>query len=428
VKTPAARLIATICFAEVLSMTGFSAFVTLLPVLAPEFGLNNSQAGLVSGTVLGGYMAGVPFLGPLTDRIDPRRVYLIAAIAAAAGALGFALLASGFWTAFLCQALIGVGLAGTYIPGMKALTDRLEGPSQSRGAAIYGANFGIGVSVSLVLSGAMADAFGWRMAFVAASAGPLLAAAIIMLALEAGVPRAAARPALLDFRPVLRNRHVRPYLFTTAAHSWELHGTRSWLVAFLTFAAGARGGIENVPVSVALVTALIFLLGPLASVSGNELAMRYGRARVLTFGPVLSAAASCVIGFLAASPWIGLLAFAAIHMYFVGIDAGTMTAGVVSAADPAHRGATLTLYSMVGFSTGFISPTVFGLVLDLAGGRGEVMAWGLAFASLGLVSILGAIPARRLLVAEYSTRYRGESDAERGTQGGEPARDRSQGS
>jgi len=396
VSTPSVRLIATICCAEALSMTAFSAFVTLLPVLAPEFELNNAQAGLISGIVLGGYMAGVPILGPLTDRVDARRVYLVAAIVAASGALGFSFVASGFWSAFVCQALIGVGLAGTYIPGMKALTDRLEGPLQSRGAAIYGATFGVGASASLILAGAMAEAFGWRIAFLAASAGPLLAAAIIVLALERRVPRPATRPALFDFRPVLRNRAVRPYLFATAAHSWELHATRSWLVAFLTFAVGLRSGAESVPVSVALTAAVIFLLGPLASVSGNELALRFGRARVMTFGPTLSAIASCTIGFLAGSPWIGLLVFAAVHMYFIGIDAGTMTAGVVNATEPAHRGATLTLYSLVGFGTGFISPTVFGVVLDLAGGRGELVAWGLAFASLGVVALLGVIPARRL--------------------------------
>ncbi|MBI4193450.1 MAG: hypothetical protein HY526_00065 [Betaproteobacteria bacterium] len=65
-----------------------------------------------------------------------------------------------------------------------------------------------------------------------------------------------------------------------------------------------------------------------------------------------------------------LLVFAAVRMYFVGIDAGVMTAGVVSAAKAAHRGATMTVHSLVGFATGFISPTVFGAVLDLAGGRG----------------------------------------------------------
>jgi MFS family permease len=105
---------------------------------------------------------------------------------------------------------------------------------------------------------------------------------------------------------------------------------------------------------------------------------------------------SCAIGFLAGSPWIGLLVFAVVHMYFVGIDAGTMTAGVVNAAEPAHRGATMALYSLLGFGTGFISPAVFGAVLDLAGGRGELMAWGLAFASLGVVALMGVIPARML--------------------------------
>ncbi len=392
----AGRLIATMCCAEVLSMTGFSAFVTLLPVLAPEFGLNNSQAGLIGGIVLGGYMAGVPFLGPLTDRIDARRVYAVAALLAASGALGFSLVAHGFWSAFLCQALIGVGLAGTYVPGMKALTDRVGGALQSRGAAIYGATFGMGASVSLLLAGAIAEVFGWRAAFLVASAGPIGAAAIVLLALERRIPRPATRPALLDFRPVLRNQAVRPYFFSTAAHSWELHSTRSWLVAFLTFAAGLRSGAESVPISVALSAALIFLIGPIASISGNELALRLGRARVMTFGSALSAIASCIIGFLAGSPWLALLAFAAIHMYLIGVDAGAMTAGVVNAAEPAHRGSTLTLYSLVGFGTGFFSPTVFGVVLDLAGGRGELVAWGLAFASLGLVALLGVIPARVL--------------------------------
>ena len=396
VSAPAGRIIATVCFAEVLSMTAFSAFAALLPVLAPEFGLNNSQAGLISGAVLGGYMAAVPFLGSLTDRVDARRVYAVAALVAACGALGFFLFAKGFWSALLCQVLIGIGLAGTYIPGMKALTDRVEGSWQSRGAAIYGAIFGAGASVSLILCGALAGAFGWRTAFLVASVGPLLAGAIIVLALKRLVPQPAAPRALLDFRPVVRNAAVRPYLFAIAAHSWELHATRAWLVAFLTYAASLKGGAVGMSVSVPLTAALIILLGPVASVSGNEFALRIGRARMMTIGSGVSAIMSCTIGFLAGSPWIALLAFAVVHMYFVGVDAGTMTAGVVNATDPAHRGATMSLYSLIGFGMGFISPAVFGAVLDLAGGRGELRAWGLAFMSLGVVAFLGVIPARML--------------------------------
>lgn len=395
-NAPAGRIIATVCFAEVLSMTAFSAFAALLPVLAPEFGLNNSQAGLISGVVLGGYMAAVPFLGPLTDRVDARRVYAAAAIVTACGALGFSFLASGFWSAMLCQALIGVGLAGTYIPGMKALTDRVDGPWQSRSAAIYGATFGAGASASLILSGAIAGTFGWRTAFLVASIGPLLAAAIIVLRLKRLPAQPVARRALLDFRPVFRNVAVRPYLFAVAAHSWELHATRAWLVAFLTFAAGLRGGAESEPGPVALTAALIILLGPIASVSGNEFALRFGRARMMTIGASVSAIMSCTIGFIAGSPWVALLTFAVVHMYFIGVDAGTMTAGVVNATPPAHRGSTMALYSLIGFGMGFVSPAVFGAVLDLAGGRGKLMAWGFAFMSLGVIAFLGVFPARRL--------------------------------
>jgi MFS family permease len=394
-----ARLIATICLAEAICMAAFSAFATLLPMLAPEFGLSNTQAGLISGIVLGGYMVGVALLGPLTDRMDARRVYAVSAFVAAAGALGFALFARGFWTALVSQSLIGFGLAGSYISGMKALTDRIAGRWQTRAAAWYGATFGIGASLSMASCGLIAGAFGWRTAFMAASAGSLLAAAIVMTALERSVPRPTARPALLDFRPVIRNRAVRPYLFASGTHSWELHGTRAWLVAFLTFAADEQGGTGGAPVSIALTAAIIYLFGPVASVCGNELALRYGRARVMVAGPAASAVLSCAIGFLAGSPWLALLAFAAVHMFFVTMDAGAITGGVVPAAEPAHRGATISLYSLTGFGMGCVAPAAFGVILDLGGGRGELVAWGLAFASLGAVAVLGIIPARRLAVS-----------------------------
>jgi hypothetical protein len=62
----------------------------------------------------------------------------------------------------------------------------------------------------------------------------------------------------------------------------------------------------------------------------------------------------------------------------------------------------MALYSLIGFGMGFISPAVFGAVLDLAGGRGNLMAWGLAFTSLGVVAMLGVIPARMLKKAVTS--------------------------
>src|SRR3546814_10399042 len=62
----------------------------------------------------------------------------------------------GLWTGSLWRFLQGVGLAGTYMPGLKALTDRLPVSAQSRGVAFYTSSFGIGASLSFLFAGEIA--------------------------------------------------------------------------------------------------------------------------------------------------------------------------------------------------------------------------------------------------------------------------------
>jgi MFS family permease len=402
-----ARLIAIVCGAEILGLATFATYVTLLPQIAAEFALNNTQAGMIGGMLFGGYMAAVPFIGPLTDRVDPRRVHLVASLVAALGASGFALAASGFLSALLCQALLGIGLAGTYVPGLKLLGDRLEGKTQARGTALYAATFGVGTSISMALCGLSGAAYGWRAAFLIAACGPVISTGLVMIFVRWRAPIARAQSALLDFRPVFRNATVRAYLLSGTAHAWELFGLRSWLVAFLVFAESLRDPSDALTISMAVVAALINLLGPIASFSGAELALRIGRARIITVGAALSGLGSCVLGFLAGSPWLILLSFASLHMMLVLIDASAVTSALVIAAAPESRGTTLAVFSFLSFGTGFVSPAAFGLVLDLAGGRESTLAWGLAFASLGvvgMVSLIGAAMLFRLQKASAASR------------------------
>jgi len=129
----ASRAIAWMCAAHVVSMLGFATYATLLPRLQDEWSMNNSQAGFISGMFFAGYMAAVPLLTSLTDRVDARRIYF-ASCAVAAGALtGIALFAQGVNSAALLQLAAGAGIAGTYMPGLRALTDNVEGArAQSR--------------------------------------------------------------------------------------------------------------------------------------------------------------------------------------------------------------------------------------------------------------------------------------------------------
>src|SRR3954465_4395638 len=84
-------VVAVLCAAEVLTMTGVSTFAALLPILRDEWHASNTIAGLISGAFFGGYMVAVPLLVSLTDRIPARRVYLFACVALACGSGAFAL-------------------------------------------------------------------------------------------------------------------------------------------------------------------------------------------------------------------------------------------------------------------------------------------------------------------------------------------------
>lgn len=394
-------LIAAMCAAEVLGMLGISSFAALLPVFAEEWGLSNANAGMIGGLYFAGYVVAVPVLTSLTDRIDARIIYFGGMTATALALLGFALTANGFWSAAGWQALAGAGLAGTYMPGLKALGDRLGARDQSRAVAFYTGSYAIGMSLSFLAAGEIARWSDWRAAFAVAALGSLAAMAIAGVALAGH--RAAKHPVpdthLLDFRPVFANRAAMGYVLGYAAHVWELFGLRAWLVAFLVFGASFDGGVQSW-LRPTMVATLFMLIGAPASILGNELCLRFGRRRVISTIMLASAGLSCAMGFLGTIDYgvlsVVCLAYGALLM----ADSASLTAGMVEAAEPGYRGATMAVHSTLGFLGAAAAPPVFGLVLDITGGRTDANAWGYAFISLGVVAALGplalAYGARRL--------------------------------
>ncbi|MGZ8209140.1 MAG: MFS transporter [Burkholderiales bacterium] len=385
----AVRLTAIMCIAESLSMTGFAAYTSLLPQLQREWSLTNSEAGLIGGVFYAGYMAAVPVLTSLTDRIDSRRVYAWACVLSVVGAAGFAWLAQGLWTALAFQFLIGAGLAGTYMPGLKTLTDQLEGAVQSRATAFYTASFGVGSSLSIIACGKIGGELGWQWAFAYGAVGPLIAAALVMRAMPPGRTRPAHEPSrpLLDFRPAFKNRATVAYIAGYCAHNYELFGQRSWMVAFLVFCASLQPAEAPMVIGAATLAACINMLGPVMSVSGNELAIRFKRERVIFTFMTASGLVACVLGYTAGLPWWIVVVFMAFHYGLMLGDSAALTSGAIASAPIHERGSTMAVYSFVGFTAAFLSPLVFGVVLDLGGGNQSTVAWGLAFTSIGIFGV-----------------------------------------
>ncbi len=385
------RAVLLLCAAEILSMTGFATYPALLPLLQTEWGLTNTAAGLLSGIYFAGYMAAVPILVSFTDHTDTRRIYLLATLLAGAGSLGFALFAQGIFSALIFQALVGAGLAGTYMPGLRLLTDHFHGPRQSRCIAFYTASFGFGTTGSLLLAGGLEGA-GWHWAFAAAAAGPLIAGPLVFFSFPPAPPHPSDfRPsALFDFRPVLRNRQAMRYILGYAAHCWELFGLRSWMPAFFAFSLGLTATRSNSLVNAAALAAWVNLLGPVASILGNEMAVRRGRPAVVLATMAASGVLAWVVGFSAPLPILLVFTLMIVYFLLVMADSAALTAGLIAAADPARRGATMAMHSFLGFGAGFLAPLAFGAVLDLAGGNERVPAWGIAFGALGAWCLVGA--------------------------------------
>jgi MFS family permease len=254
--------------------------------LIPLWGLSGAQAGLMASAYSFGYMLAVPFLATLTDRIDARAILLAGSALSGLATAAFGLLADGLVSAIVLWGLAGIGFAGAYMPGLKALTDRLTAGESSRAITFYTSSYSVGVGLSFLVAQLVADHIGWRAAFFVTSLGPL--GMIITCLLLAPSKPAPAAGHLLDFQPVFRNRAALGYVLGYGAHCFELYGMRTWIVAFWTFVVAHNGGSALLaPVAVSV---LVTLLAMPASILGNEAALRFGRHRAITAVMIASAA------------------------------------------------------------------------------------------------------------------------------------------
>jgi MFS family permease len=384
-------LIASVCISEILSVMAIMFFPALLPDFQTEWGLTNTEAGWISGIYFGGYAAFVPILVSLTDRVDPRKIYLLSAGLGAISMIGFGLLAQGFWTATAFRLLAGISFAGTYMPGVKALSDRIIGTKQSRAISFYTASIGVGTATSVFLAGFLSSYFGWRWAAILIGLCPAAGMVLFALAVRPKPPQTPdqlVRTSFLDFRPAFRNRSAIGYMLGYAAHCWELFGFRSWMVAFMSFSLGLQSQI-NLGLSPQSLVTLILLAGVPASILGNEGALYWGRRRFITIVMLISGLIGCVIGFAGGLIFIVVAGLCFAYWIAIMTDSGSLTAGLVIAAKAEEVGRTMAVYSFVGLSMGFVAPLAVGAVLDIAGSG--IVGWGMAFATLGLVAMSGAL-------------------------------------
>ncbi|WP_310496482.1 MFS transporter, partial [Sandarakinorhabdus sp.] len=202
-----------------------------------DLGLSDTQLGLMTGLAFALFYAvlGVP-IARWADRPGSDRVGLIAAsLVVWSGMTALCGLAQNFTQLLLARIGVGVGEAGCTPAAHSLITDAVPASRRATAIAFYGLGIPIGTLLGTIIGGSLADAFGWRRAFLVVGLPGVALALFVWFALRdprkrlTAAQSAAAPPRLAAMAALRQLAQSRAYLLIMLA---------SGLVAFLSYGKG----------------------------------------------------------------------------------------------------------------------------------------------------------------------------------------------
>jgi MFS family permease len=378
----------------------FLSFAGALPILQADWSLSNTQAGVIQAAGQVGYLLAVLVSSSLTDYVIPKHLIIGGALWAGLSNLAFALFAKDATSAIIFRALIGMGVAFIYMPGVKLISQQI--PTTQRGSAVglFVASFTFGSAVSIALGGNLASILGWRLAFSLMSIGPLVGALISWRTLPEAEKPDFQREEPVPFSALLNNRSAVLVILLYICHAWEVLGLRSWLAAYLT-AVGVQNGANLAAATRvgATVTGIATLVAATATASVAAFSDQFGRKIIIVVVMGISLFVTSFLGFTWNFPWVIVVGVSLAAAFFSNADSAVISTTLTEVVPTNYLGRTLAIYSFLGFAAGSISPFVFGAALDFATANELIFAsdlgspWSWCFATLALGSLVGLIIA-----------------------------------
>lgn len=358
--------------------------------------MNNTRAGIIFSSYQLGYIASGVLLSTLSDRLNIRWIFLISATWSCIANLLFALYADDYYSGLFLRGLTGIGMGGTYMPGLKLVAERFDSSRRGRAIGMYVGSLVLGASLSLAIPGFVAGTYGWRMAMAVCSAGVFIGICLAFPVFRGYQPVPVIKSKTGFSGEILCNKPALLVIAGYASHMWEMYGMRSWLAPFFTASLVSCGMATSKATGIAAtIAALLVGIGTFSTAITGLLSDRFGRTRTVTIVMLGSACCSFVFGWLInASPVIALLV-GIIYGWLIVAESPVFSTALTELVAPGYLGAAMGMQSLAGYTMGMISPAVFGWALDyfqdwqpwpeIDG------AWGLAFSTLALGALFGPL-------------------------------------
>ena len=153
----------------------------LIEPIKNEFGATDTEMGLLTGLAFGLLYAalGIP-VGRLADHSNRRNI-----IAVCCGLWSLATMACGFatqyWHMLVARMSVAIGEAGGMAPSISVVSDLYPPRIRSLAISLFMMGPNLGTLLGLVIGGMVAQAYGWRMVFVAFGVPGIVLALLVYL-------------------------------------------------------------------------------------------------------------------------------------------------------------------------------------------------------------------------------------------------------
>ncbi|MDZ7700927.1 MAG: MFS transporter [Halobacteriales archaeon] len=362
-------VVGAVSLAHFLSHFYFLVFPPLFPLFREEFGVSNTQLGLLFSLLfLMPTVLQIP-VGDLVDRTGAKRVFVVGLALTGLGTTATAL-ADSYLALLGFVLLAGVGQSAFHPADFALLETVSDASNRGKGFGAHTFAGFLGFAAGPLVAGGLGVRFGWRAALAGLGLVGLAYAAaawLVLAPVHAGTGTAedtggndgplANWGQLADPRVALT---VLFFVVITVAGT----GTQSFTVVFLTDAVGLGVAAANNTLSANLAAAAVGVL------AGGVLADRFDIYRTIAVTLLVATGLTALIAIGAVPPTLLAVgvAFVALGL-FHGLALPSRDSLVSEFAEQGTAGKSFGL-AYTGVTVGaFIAPVLFGFVSDTAGNR-----------------------------------------------------------